>query len=141
VEPGCARARTRRRAPDPLPSARASRHPEPTAARSVGSRRISWPPPWGATLPRGTGDGNRARPAGVLGSATVTRGGSVANALDALLVELEQFGRTNDDSHSERPPRMLHITRDTGELLSVLVRATVARRVLEIGTSNGYSTL
>jgi predicted O-methyltransferase YrrM len=36
---------------------------------------------------------------------------------------------------------MLNITRDTGELLSVLVRATVARRVLEIGTSNGYSTL
>jgi predicted O-methyltransferase YrrM len=65
----------------------------------------------------------------------------VANALDALLIELEQFGKTNDDSNSERPRRMLNITRDTGELLSVLVRATVARRVLEIGTSNGYSTL
>lgn len=36
---------------------------------------------------------------------------------------------------------MLNITRDTGELLAVLVRATMARRVLEIGTSNGYSTL
>jgi predicted O-methyltransferase YrrM len=36
---------------------------------------------------------------------------------------------------------MLNITRDTGEFLSVLVRATSARRVLEIGTSNGYSTL
>ena len=36
---------------------------------------------------------------------------------------------------------MLNITRDTGEFLSVLVRATNARRVLEIGTSNGYSTL
>jgi predicted O-methyltransferase YrrM len=36
---------------------------------------------------------------------------------------------------------MLNITRDTGEFLAVLVRATVARRVLEIGTSNGYSTL
>jgi predicted O-methyltransferase YrrM len=65
----------------------------------------------------------------------------VANALDALLTELEQFGKTNDDSNRERPRRMLNITRDTGELLSVLVRATVARRVLEIGTSNGYSTL
>jgi hypothetical protein len=30
---------------------------------------------------------------------------------------------------------MLNITRDTGELVAVLVRATVARRVLEIGTS------
>jgi predicted O-methyltransferase YrrM len=36
---------------------------------------------------------------------------------------------------------MLNITRDTGEFLSVLVRATNAQRVLEIGTSNGYSTL
>ncbi len=36
---------------------------------------------------------------------------------------------------------MLNITRDTGEFLSVLVRAMNARRVLEIGTSNGYSTL
>jgi predicted O-methyltransferase YrrM len=36
---------------------------------------------------------------------------------------------------------MLNITRDTGEFLSVLVRATAARRILEIGTSNGYSTL
>ncbi|MBI4885643.1 MAG: class I SAM-dependent methyltransferase [Acidobacteria bacterium] len=36
---------------------------------------------------------------------------------------------------------MLNITRDTGQFLAVLVRATAARRVLEIGTSNGYSTL
>ena len=61
--------------------------------------------------------------------------------LDALLTELEQFGKANDASHTERPRRMLNITRDTGELLAVLVRATIARRVLEIGTSNGYSTL
>jgi predicted O-methyltransferase YrrM len=61
--------------------------------------------------------------------------------LDALLAELEQFGSTNDGSATERPGRMLNITRDTGELLAVLVRATMARRVLEIGTSNGYSTL
>ena len=32
-------------------------------------------------------------------------------------------------------------TRDTGEFLLVLVKALNARRVLEIGTSNGYSTL
>jgi predicted O-methyltransferase YrrM len=62
-------------------------------------------------------------------------------ALDALKSELERFGEANDAVHTERPRRMLNITRDTGEFLSVLVRATVARRVLEIGTSNGYSTL
>jgi len=36
---------------------------------------------------------------------------------------------------------MLNITRDTGEFLAVLVKAMHATRVLEIGTSNGYSTL
>lgn len=61
--------------------------------------------------------------------------------LEALLAELEAFGRTNDATVSDRPRRMLNITRDTGEVLTVLVRAMAARRVLEIGTSNGYSTL
>ena len=65
----------------------------------------------------------------------------MAEPLDALLVELEQFGKANDGATTERPRRMLNITRDTGEFLAVLVRATLARRVLEIGTSNGYSTL
>ncbi len=65
----------------------------------------------------------------------------MTDPLDGVLVELEQFGQTNDASTVERTRRMLNITRDTGEFLAVLVRATVARRVLEIGTSNGYSTL
>ena len=63
------------------------------------------------------------------------------NQLQELLAELEQFGTTNDSATTERSRKMLNITRDTGEFLAVLVRATVARRVLEIGTSNGYSTL
>jgi len=62
-------------------------------------------------------------------------------ALDVLLAELEAFGKSNDSVTTERPRRMLNITRDTGEFLAVLVHATAARRVLEIGTSNGYSTL
>lgn len=61
--------------------------------------------------------------------------------LAALLQELEQFGRTNDAATTDRPRRMLNITRDTGEFLAVLVKAADARRVFEIGTSNGYSTL
>jgi predicted O-methyltransferase YrrM len=65
----------------------------------------------------------------------------VGDPLDSVLVELEQFGKTNDASTAGRTRRMLNITRDTGEFLAVLVRATLARRVLEIGTSNGYSTL
>ena len=63
------------------------------------------------------------------------------DSLATLKTELERFGEANDGSTGERPRRMLNITRDTGEFLSVLVRATLARRVLEIGTSNGYSTL
>jgi predicted O-methyltransferase YrrM len=63
------------------------------------------------------------------------------DTLATLKTELEQFGAANDAATNERPRRMLNITRDTGEFLAVLVRATSARRVLEIGTSNGYSTL
>lgn len=61
--------------------------------------------------------------------------------LAALLAELEALGKANDATETARPRRLLNITRDTGELLAVLVRATAAKRVLEIGTSNGYSTL
>jgi len=65
----------------------------------------------------------------------------VSDLVEALKLELERFSAANDEATSERSRRMLNITRDTGEFLSVLVRATGARRVLEIGTSNGYSTL
>ncbi|MBA0448060.1 O-methyltransferase [Stenotrophomonas maltophilia] len=61
--------------------------------------------------------------------------------LQALKDELAHFGADNDARESERGRRMLNITPDTGELLSVLVRFGNARRVLEVGTSNGYSTL
>jgi predicted O-methyltransferase YrrM len=67
--------------------------------------------------------------------------GALSDSLAALRLELERFGKANDSATNTRSARMLNITRDTGELLSVLVRATVARRILEIGTSNGYSTL
>ena len=65
----------------------------------------------------------------------------MGNLLDSLKAELEQFGKENDGVHTECSQRMLNITRETGESLSVLVRAMHARRLLEIGTSNGYSTL
>ena len=66
---------------------------------------------------------------------------TVDDSLQVLKAELERFGEANDAATTERPRRMLNITHDTGEFLTVLVRATAARRVLEIGTSNGYSTL
>ncbi|UTA78347.1 O-methyltransferase [Halomonas sp. XH26] len=65
----------------------------------------------------------------------------MVESLRELLTELEQFGQENDAAIADRPHRMLNITRDTGEFLSVLTQTTDAKRVLEIGTSNGYSTL
>lgn len=66
---------------------------------------------------------------------------TMRSVIEALKSELERFGEANDQATRERARRMLNITRDTGEFLSVLVRASGARRLLEIGTSNGYSTL
>ncbi len=62
-------------------------------------------------------------------------------SVETLKAELERFGRENDARTTARAERMLNITRDTGELLSVLARAMAATRILEIGTSNGYSAL
>ncbi|ELT7227059.1 methyltransferase [Vibrio cholerae] len=58
-----------------------------------------------------------------------------------IMEDLEQFGIQNDLAQSDKSKKYLNITRDTGEFLSVLVKATGARRILEIGTSNGYSTI
>ncbi len=61
--------------------------------------------------------------------------------LVVLLAELGQFGADNDERAAERPQKLLNITHDTGEFLSLLIQALKARRIVEIGTSNGYSTL
>ncbi len=49
-----------------------------------------------------------------------------------LLLELEQLGRAED---------IPIVDRETGRLLSTLVHAMQANRILEIGTAYGYSTL
>ncbi len=61
--------------------------------------------------------------------------------LHDILRELETFGNENDARVTSRSHKMLNITPDTGEFLLLLIRALRAKRVLEIGTSNGYSTL
>src|SRR5688500_14633076 len=67
------------------------------------------------------------------------------NAMDetllALLDELARFGTANDAKETERPRRMLNITPATGRLLWILVRQARATRILEVGTSNAYSTI
>ena len=61
--------------------------------------------------------------------------------LDSILRELEQKGIRNDEAQSDKALKYLNITRDTGEFLRVIVRATRSKKILEIGTSNGYSTI
>ena len=61
-----------------------------------------------------------------------------------LLVFLDKLaiaGEENDARETARPKRMLNITRDTGRLLWILVRAMGATRILEVGTSNAFSTI
>ena len=50
-----------------------------------------------------------------------------------LLDELEIFGKTHDGYYNIPP--------DTGEFFHILVLISKAKNILEIGTSNGYSTI
>jgi len=62
-------------------------------------------------------------------------------ALAALLEELHAAGRAHDAAQADRRARLRNLEPETARLLALLVRATAARAVLELGTSNGYSTL
>ncbi len=59
----------------------------------------------------------------------------------AVLEELRAYGVAHDAGKQDRLERLRNLEPDTAALLALLVRATGARRVLELGTSNGYSTL
>ena len=58
-----------------------------------------------------------------------------------FLDELYAHGRAHDEQREDRLQRLRNVEPETAELLGVLVRAMSATRVLEIGTSNGYSTI
>jgi predicted O-methyltransferase YrrM len=55
--------------------------------------------------------------------------------------ELYAVSQEHDHAHADRLERFRNVEPPTADLLGVLIRATGARRVLELGTSNGYSTL
>jgi predicted O-methyltransferase YrrM len=61
--------------------------------------------------------------------------------LVVLLEEVHRHGVAHDAGTADRLERLRNVEPDTAQLLAVLVRATGARAVLELGTSNGYSTL
>ncbi len=62
-------------------------------------------------------------------------------ALRQLLTELEETGRRNDAQEQDRSKKMLNLEPETAHLLSILIRSSRRTRLLEIGTSNGYSTI
>jgi predicted O-methyltransferase YrrM len=61
--------------------------------------------------------------------------------LKALLDDLYTRGREHDARQRDRLDRLRNVEPDTAELLALLVRALAPRRLLELGTSNGYSTI
>ena len=58
-----------------------------------------------------------------------------------VLRKMEAFGQSNDAQETDRARRMLNLERSTAELIQILVLSSARKRVLEIGTSNGYSAL
>ena len=59
----------------------------------------------------------------------------------AIADALYAAGREHDAARTDRLDRFRNVEPETAEMLGVLVRARAAPRVLEIGTSNGYSTI
>jgi predicted O-methyltransferase YrrM len=58
-----------------------------------------------------------------------------------IVDEVYAHGREFDAQQSNRLARLRNLAPEAAQLLAVMVRATGARRILEVGTSNGYSTL
>lgn len=61
--------------------------------------------------------------------------------LSALLEDLYTRGREHDARQPNRLDRYRNVEPDTARLLAVLIRALAPRHLLELGTSNGYSTI
>ncbi len=59
----------------------------------------------------------------------------------AFLNELYDRGQQNDEQEQERQKKMLNLEPETAQLLHILIRSSHRTRLLEIGTSNGYSTI
>ena len=61
--------------------------------------------------------------------------------IDTLLDRIYRQGQTNDASAKDRSDMAFNITPTTGQFLDVLVTDSSPKRILEIGTSTGYSTI
>ena len=63
------------------------------------------------------------------------------NHLATLLQEIEEFGQGHDVQESQHSRRLLNLEQVTAELIRMLLLCSQRKRVLEIGTSNGYSAI
>ena len=61
--------------------------------------------------------------------------------IEDLLQRLEIDGAKHDSTESEHARKFLNLERETAEVIALLVRIAGIRNLLEIGTSNGYSTI
>jgi predicted O-methyltransferase YrrM len=59
----------------------------------------------------------------------------------AIAGEIYASGQDYDSRQTNRLARLRNLQPDSAALLGVLIRGAQARRILEVGTSNGYSTL
>lgn len=67
--------------------------------------------------------------------------GDLDPEFEALLSQLEQEGSAHDAVQSEHRNKRLNLESATAALLQLLILSGRRRRVLEIGTSNGFSAL
>jgi predicted O-methyltransferase YrrM len=65
----------------------------------------------------------------------------VPESFDDVVRALYQEGVRHDAGQVDRQRRRRNLSPDAAALLSVVCQAMTARRVVEVGTSNGYSTL
>jgi predicted O-methyltransferase YrrM len=65
----------------------------------------------------------------------------VNEARRTVAAELLAASRAHDAAQEDRLDRYRNLEPESAELLAVLVKATRPRTILELGTSNGYSTL
>lgn len=66
---------------------------------------------------------------------------SLANAARSVVAELEQLNNSQANADLSKDQRLRCISRSAAELLHLLVLATQPERVLELGTSSGYSAI
>jgi predicted O-methyltransferase YrrM len=60
---------------------------------------------------------------------------------NSIAAEILEASRRHDAAQADRLTRFRSVEPETAALLGILIRAASATRILELGTSNGYSTL